>query len=214
MMKITIICPKCGKVINFPKLPDMESRLVTCPKCKYKGPFTKYKLVEDQDVGGGSVPPPVPGGNVSSGNGGTPPPPPVQKDPLSAQREQPISPPPQQVNLLPGQLRDESNGYVYELKIGRNVIGRQSNTSNADIQIPTDGDNRMSRSHLVINVSMVTNRGLVPVASLFKSEVNATYINGKKLSINDRVELKEGDTISLPGKTLRYEIPDMENTVM
>lgn len=224
-MKLLVKCPKCGNIVKFPKRPQMETYLVTCTKCKYKGPFPKFEVVGEipdseskkdikEQVKNEQKPPKVPEKET---------PPLVPHDNDNSNQPYKETPPPKPpidvdywpvLNILPGQLRDESTGYVYELKRGRNVVGRQSANSDADVQIPTGGDKHMSRKHLVISVSMVKDRGLVPVAELYKQEVNATYINGTRLSYGDRVELKDGDTIGLPGKSLKYEIPDTEETMM
>lgn len=227
------MCPSCRKAITMKRIDGIESCLITCPHCNYKGEFKKFPILEDKipdketppEIPGNKndVPPEIPGRNkdvppeIPKNLGKTPPPPPPP--PLTPGYP---PPPPEDVdgghstfNLSPGLLHDMSTGRNYELRRGRNVIGRQSDSSPATIQIPTNGDNHMSRDHLVIEVSMVPGKGLVAVASLSKAEVNSTYINGEIMTINSRVELKSGDSITMPGnRVLKYEIPDSEETVM
>ena len=170
--------------------PGIENRFVTCPVCKEKHPFKAYKVVagttqEETEYPGG-------GGHVS-GNEETE----IGKG----------------ENFTLGELRMENSGLpLYRLKVGRNIVGRKSPSSSADFQIPSSGEKRMSREHLVVEVKKVPGKGFVHYVSLYKEKVNATMINGVRLEYGDCVVLKDGDRLTLPEATLVFEIPDEEKT--
>ncbi len=114
-------------------------------------------------------------------------------------------------NNAPGRLSVVGMSLSYQLMPGRNVIGRKAGGSGAHFQIPCN-DRRMSREHLVIEVSKVPGGGFAHHASLFKERVNPTYIGGTRLEWGDKVELEGGCVIRLPGMDLRFDIPDEEGT--
>ena len=121
------------------------------------------------------------------------------------------------VNGVVGKLNiQDSSLSPFQLKMGRNVVGRKATTSKADIQIPIqiDGRSRTSREHLVIDVEKVSGKGIVHYLSLYpKEQINETRLNGEALSKVDRVVLKHGDKITLPEAVLVFELPDEEATV-
>ena len=51
-----------------------------------------------------------------------------------------------------GILKSTKSGQSFQLKLGKNVIGRKAANSSASIQIDTNGDKRMSREHIIIEV--------------------------------------------------------------
>ncbi|MCM1377070.1 MAG: hypothetical protein NC097_05805 [Clostridium sp.] len=105
-----------------------------------------------------------------------------------------------------GVLRD-TNGLVYPLQIGRNVIGRKAASSSASIQLDMGGLLRMGREHLNIDVSGNSFSGYVYTVSLVKEHCNYTAINGNELRFGDFVTLNSGERISLPDIDLTFEIP-------
>lgn len=100
----------------------------------------------------------------------------------------------------------------YQLKLGKNVVGRKANVSSADIQIPAGESRRMSREHVVIEVKTVEGRGLAHYISLYKEKLNPTFVGDEKLEYGDCLVLNQGDEIKLPDCTLIFEIPDEEGT--
>ena len=121
------------------------------------------------------------------------------------------------VNYVVGQLKIQGTEMSpSQLKMGRNVIGREAKSSTADIQIPqqSTGRSRMSREHLIIDVDKVVGKGIVHHLSLYKAGVNDTFLNNEKLEAPDRFILKDGDVIDLPEAKLVFEIPDEEGTVI
>jgi predicted Zn finger-like uncharacterized protein len=99
-------------------------------------------------------------------------------------------------------LHDENtNEQTHPLKLGKNVVGRGSESKPCDIMIDTD-DMRMSRNHSVIEVSIKPN-GQYEYLIYDCGSTNGTYINGdasKKLTQYDMVFLRDGDTIQM-GRT-------------
>lgn len=112
-----------------------------------------------------------------------------------------------------GRLVVPSLGMSFQLREGRNVVGRKAAQSTATIQIPFPvGQKRTSREHLVIDVKHVDGRGFVHYASLFKEKVNDTRIGAMPLDYGDSVVLRDKDIIRLPDVELRFEIPDEDGT--
>ncbi len=70
----------------------------------------------------------------------------------------------------------------------------------------------MSREHIVIEVKKLPVKGFVHYVSLYKEKVNKTSIGNEPLLYGDCVVLNHGDIIKLPDATLRFEIPDGEET--
>lgn len=114
-----------------------------------------------------------------------------------------------------GILRHLPYGHEYPLKCGRNVIGRKSETSKADIQLPLDDNLYISREHIVIDVVYNPLSGYQHLISLYKEKVNDTYLGKEKLTPGDQLILSDGLVITLPNDTqLRFEIPDGDKTQM
>lgn len=104
------------------------------------------------------------------------------------------------------------NGVSFQLKPGRNIIGRKGQNSDANFQIDTADKRSMSREHIVIEVKKLPVKGFVHYVSLYKEKVNKTSIGNEPLLYGDCVVLNHGDIIKLPDATLRFEIPDGEET--
>lgn len=90
---------------------------------------------------------------------------------------------------------------TYALKLGKNVVGRISESKPCDIMIETE-DLRMSRNHSVVEVNIKPN-GHYEYVLYDCGSTNGTYVNGdasRKLSSYDVVFLRDGDTIQM-GRT-------------
>lgn len=114
-------------------------------------------------------------------------------------------------NLIIGVLKNTFTKQTWQLKTGRNVIGRKASTNLADIVIPTE-DKRLSRDHIVIDVRETSTDGYVHLLSLAKERVNKTFVGETELEYGDCIKLKEGTVITLPGVKLIFEIPDNDIT--
>lgn len=208
---VRIRCPYCRKLLAVEKQPGIETKTVTCPVCKKRNPFIAFEKVEinqDRTI--------YPGQNrnmgqdsyseiifykTGGGNG-------AKQDSNSDETIK--------GNLFNGQIGKlvlvNDRNTVFKLSIGRNVLGRLSQSSHADIQIPTDDRNRMSREHLVIEVKEIPGKGFNHYVSLYKQKLNPTFISGEKLEFGDRVILKDNDIIELPDVKLKFIIPDIDKT--
>ena len=179
---IKVRCPNDGAVLTIVDQPGIERAFVTCPVCKRKMPFKRFKMIEDNvrnDVDDGDDQTRVAATEIGC------------------------------YHCL-GVLKDFSTGDSHKLKLGKNVIGREAADSSADIQLPCDNSRRMSREHLVIQVDGDNVEGYIFHASLYKEKVNATYVGDAKVEYGDSIILNDGDVIRLPDKTIVFEVPKLE----
>ena len=96
------------------------------------------------------------------------------------------------------------DGLRYELSVGKNVVGRCSRNSNANIQIQC-GDVYMSRSHANVNVVKISNGKLKCIMSNGNNK-NPIFINGVKLEKTDEVILSHDDEIKMGNTILRFAL--------
>ena len=97
------------------------------------------------------------------------------------------------------------NNVRYPLAIGRNTIGRKSSTPQATVQIDTNGNNTMSRSHAVIEMVRMGDMSIRAIISN-GSNKNPTFVSGVLLNGADKLILKNGAEIKMGNIILRYEI--------
>ncbi|MCH5311611.1 MAG: FHA domain-containing protein [Prevotella sp.] len=188
---IQIKCPFDGAVLSVKNQLGIESKHVTCPICKHKYPFTQFKRVI-QSLSNDDPDTEYPDDEHTSYRG--------EETELD------------QVNFTLGKLKLLGTGISYQLKPGRNVIGRKGTKSIANFQIDIAEKRTMSREHVVIDVKKVPLKGFVHYISLFKERVNKTYIGNNLLLYGDCIVLNHGDIIKLPDASLQFEIPDDEAT--
>lgn len=186
---IRIKCPSCGAVLTVRNTPGIEKKKVTCPICKKTHPFVDFTNASDPST----LRRPANKLNI----------------PDSVEESTKI----ETSNFSIGRLAIEGTSIKYQMKPGRNIVGRRSRNSIADFQIDTGEERSMSRQHLLVEVKKVPNRGFVHYMSLCRANVNPTTINGCPMTFGiDCVILHNGDVIKLPGATLRFEIPDEDAT--
>lgn len=195
---IQIKCPFDGAVLSVKNQPGIETKNVTCPICKHKYPFTQFRRV-DQTSSNDDPDTEYPVGeeektSYAYGN--------------KSSEETEIGSP----NFTLGKLKILGGSGTYQLKPGRNIIGRRGQKSEANFQIDTGEKRSMSREHIVIDVKKVPGKGFVHYISLFKEKVNKTYIGNEPLVYGDCIILAHGDVIKLPDANLKFEIPDEEAT--
>lgn len=195
---IQIKCPFDGAVLSVKNQPGIETKNVTCPICKHKYPFTQFRRV-NQTSSNDDPDTEYPGGeeektSYTYGN--------------KSSEETEIGSP----NFTLGKLKILGGSGSYQLKPGRNIIGRRGQKSEANFQIDTGEKRSMSREHIVIDVKKVPGKGFVHYISLFKEKVNKTYIGNEPLVYGDCIILAHGDVIKLPDANLKFEIPDEEAT--
>lgn len=191
---IQIKCPFDGALLSVKNQPGIETKNVTCPICKHTYPFSQFKRVVSnaaQNEPPTEYPDPETPTEIKTGNT-------VYGD----------------INLTIGTLTLPGTDITYQLKPGRNVIGRKATKSAADFQIPTGDKRSMSREHIVIEVKKVPGKGFVHCLSLYKEAVNETFVGSEPLVFGDCIVLGDGDIINLPDASLKFEIPDDERTEM
>lgn len=179
---IQIKCPWCNAVLSVRNQPGIENKYITCPVCKQKSPFSQFKR------------------NVVN----------TTNDDCTQYPGAQVSMP--QENYTIGRLVVQGSGISYDLKLGKNIIGRKASNSSANFQIEMGENRRMSREHIVVEVKKVLGRGISHFVSLFKEKVNQTEVGSEKLVYGDCLILKAGDVIKLPGVSLRFELPDDDAT--
>ena len=192
---IKIKCPYCGAVLSVKNQADIESKNVTCPICKQKSPFTDFKRIVDKMEDEHTQ---YPGGEEKTS---------YQKS------SDPGTDIGRRLNFTLGKLKVMPTGPSYQLKNGKNIIGRRASQSSADFQIATGENKRLSREHLVIEIKKVQGKGFVHYASLYKQKTNKTYIGTELLEYGDCIVLNDGDIIKLPDVNIKFEIPDEEGTI-
>lgn len=105
-------------------------------------------------------------------------------------------------------------GQSYELKEGRNSIGRSSSKHEADIEIPTD-DRSVSRVHCMLEaVKLKSGRVKVVISdlrSLEKISQKPTLVYDEPLAQEDQLVLEDGDTIEIGGQVLRFHQKPLES---
>ena len=183
METIRIRCPHCGACLIVRNVSGIEHKRLTCPVCKESS--SSFKRIEDNS----------------------------RAEEHTEYPDEPHTRINEEMNYTLGQLKVSLSGVpVFRLKIGKNLIGRKAANSIADFQIPITESKRLSREHLIIDVKKVPSKGLVHYASLYKQNSNVTFINGERLSYGDCIVLKHGDIFNLPDISVKFEIPDEEET--
>lgn len=104
----------------------------------------------------------------------------------------------------------QSTGDVFQLIRGVNILGRKSPQSKALIQIPNlSGTKKTSKEHLVIYADEKDGR-MNFTTTLYKAEVNPTFVGGEQLFYGQWRNLNSGDVINLPDETLIFEVDDLK----
>lgn len=193
---IQIKCPFCGAVLSVKNIPGIDRKNVTCPICKQTNRFINYKLIANNAEGGAKSPVNEVYDYKKSYESGS----------SEATQYGPM-------NFTIGKLKLLGSDISYQLKPGKNEVGRKSRNSTVDFQIDTGESRRMSRNHLVIEVVKENYKGYVHYISLSKENVNPTTVNGNPMCYGvDKVILNNGAIIKLPDADLKFIIPDEEAT--
>lgn len=191
MELIKIGCPNCGNVLGVKNISGIETKYVTCPICHFKAAFINFKRI---------------GTPISSDDRTKYP-----DDKITGYNNS-LSTSNSGVNNVVGSLKVLNTGQVYQLKPGVNIVGRMAQGSEATIALP-NVSKKISRNHLVIEVNNVPGKGMVHYVSLCKSLVNLTSVGNSVLEFGDKIILNNGDIIHLPDVEIRFELPDLEQTV-
>lgn len=191
---IKIKCPNCGAVLAVKMQSGIENKKVTCPVCNESALFKDYKKVTPKINSDDTQ---YPGSSEESTD--------YKEDTELGGIKS---------NNITGHLKAISGTTgVFQVNLGRNVIGRKASSSKANIKIPVSSEkNRLSREHIVIDVKNVPGKGLVHYLSLYKERLNDTFLNKVKIEYGDCLVLNHGDVLELPDVRLRFEIPDEDMT--
>ena len=195
---IKLKCPLDGIVLTIKNEPGIEKRVLTCPVCKRKYPFSQFRMDAQK-------PAPAAGPSAESAGGAKPTGGVCLHD--ADDNTDLVS-----VNFTLGKVVIPGTVIAYQLMPGRTIIGRKSASSTANFQIDTAGKKGMSREHLLIEVTKEPGKGFVHSLSLFKKQTNTTYVNNQPLAYGDSVVLSHGDVIQMPDAVLQFEVPDDEGT--
>lgn len=193
---LQIKCPFCGAVLSVKNQAGIATKTVTCPVCKKKNGFLDFIQINYNNPSVSNLP--------------------RYENREYTQYADSINyehTPLTQPNYSIGELTNMENGEKYKLKPGKNIIGRKALKSVADIQIDTMGKRMLSREHILLEIKNVPTKGFVHYLSLFKENVNKTFINNEPLIFGDCMVLNDGDIVMLPDATLKFEIPDSEETL-
>ncbi len=177
-----IRCPLCSSILRVKLVGDLSNKKLTCPTCKSSMLLDKFILLQTNERKERTEYNDI--NNV---------------EPKKTRCEEHKS-----SKSILGKLKLGSCNMEFKLKDGRNIIGRQASSSSASIQIPTNNSLRMSREHLIINVQE-TAMGYQYVVSLYKENVNATFVNNELLEFGDSIILKDQDIIKLPDISITFE---------
>lgn len=112
---------------------------------------------------------------------------------------------------VPGYLNWQ--GHLYELREGKNTVGRNSSKHEALIEFSTD-DKSMSRTHCLIEVVRTTDGRMKAVLSDIRTSEKIdkmpTKVGNLPLAIEDRIVLADGDLIQMGQQKIRFNQKNIE----
>ncbi len=173
-----ICCNSCGITLDVPQRNGEPYRDIHCPNCNHQQRVTFGDSLPDEK-----------GKTVYGGMQG------ITRQNCSDDNA--LTQLPQAVSEHPGALLFKDK--KYPLRLGRNLVGRESKTSNADVQIPTN-DYQMSREHAVINIKRIADGSIRTLIRNYKDNL-VTIVNDLQLETDDEVVLTNGTHLKM-GHTL------------
>jgi DNA-directed RNA polymerase subunit RPC12/RpoP len=179
-MNKLVKCDSCGLTLNVPQKNNDLVRIIRCPNCSHQLRVEFGSQPEDSGktvYGGGKT---TNRQSRASEDGAT----------VYAQKK----------NISKGMLR--CDGKLYPLHIGKNVVGRKSPSSEADVQIDSI-DRHISRQHAIIKITRVADGSLRALISCTKDRLT-TIVGGQSLSVGDEAILTNGITLTLGQTSLVY----------
>ena len=174
-------CSSCGITLEVPQRNGEQIRVFHCPNCSHQLRVTFGDPQPDaqaETVYGG-----MQGVNIEE---------PSDDENLTVF--------PKAKSEKPGTLHCGTE--IYSLHLGRNLVGRKSKSSNADVQIPTD-DLEMSREHVIINIMKISDGRIKALVRNYKKNV-VTSVNGIALEIDDEVVLTDRADLKLGNTSITY----------
>jgi len=184
-------CPnkQCGKVLSFKAFPNYKEARITCPFCEYQAKIKEFMSFVPKK----SAQKTPQQHEQSRANAPMPPMPPAQPAPCRTPMQQPMGPAQQPQKPMASAAVDDptvtisdlkvfiqciDNKMKFELKPGKNIIGRTSAQPKATILFP-DPEKYLSRNHASITV-MHTPQG-IEIRLVDNGSVNGTFVQGKRL---------------------------------
>ena len=190
--KVSYICPRCGETLTFDECyVDLVGNIdLVCPVCKQT--FKGHELKKPESVV-------------------------VLKPQVSDRRpadKQQRKPQFEVVRLIIVEnYIDEAGtpggkGDSYEISTAKTVIGRRSASSKADVQIPSN--RYMSRQHAAITKEKEGYR------IRWVGSTNPLLVNGKAVTDESGIELKDGDKITMGQCVAKWEcrLIDKDRSIM
>lgn len=196
--QIKIECPSCHTRLSVGYFEGIEAKSFACPKCHKVHKFTEYASQESNEQESDETDL----RNVIRQKGQS-----KAATGKYAEEENDTTHFEKNHCMQIGNLRDALSGTVFQLKKGRNVIGRKASSSTADIQI-TDSSCTMSREHFYIDV-LVQSGKVLHIMSVCPKAINATMLDNTVLGTADKLMLHNGSLITIAsGKVhLVFNIP-------
>jgi hypothetical protein len=112
---------------------------------------------------------------------------------------------------VPGYLTWQ--GQIFELKEGKNTLGRSSSKHESLIEFPTD-DKSMSRVHCLIEVVIIQDGRVKAIFSDIRTSEKIdklpTKVGNLALAIEDRIVLTDGDLLQIGHQTIRFNQKSIE----
>jgi pSer/pThr/pTyr-binding forkhead associated (FHA) protein len=224
MLKITCNNPVCGSSFFFNEEKNPSAKKVMCPKCKNVQTLqANIAPPQEEDFGWLKS---DDGPHIASA--------PVMRQeivqeqrqsnefenfaPPKATKDAPVTPPRKPQRAAAGMREDEigwliihdenTDSYTFDLRKGINRIGRNSDTTDQDVNIRIKTQDRfMSRHHCDIEVRWKSGKNVYEYVlsdkayQRKKASANGTFVNaGRQLSPRDEILLNDGDTIQV-GRT-------------
>ena len=182
-MEKLVVCKSCGITLKVPQRNGEPFRDIRCPNCSHKQRVDFGDSLPNDDDGGRTI--------YSGG---------VHSEEKPSSGEEGSTKLSESNTARCGFLR--CDGQIYALRHGRNVIGRGSSTSDANVQIKTD-DLLMSRKHSIINMTRLADGSLKALISNFMNK-HATYVGGLEMKDGDEIILTDGISLKMGDTTLEY----------
>ena len=176
-----IICSSCGITLEVPQRNGEPFRVFHCPNCSHQLRATFSH--------------PQPDVYAETAYGGSKPTNSHDKKDEEASTEY-LHPKSERL----GAIRCETE--TYPLHLGRNLVGRKSKSSNADVQIPVN-DQQMSREHAIISITRIADGSIKALIRNAKEYVT-TIADGILLEADDVVVLTNGANLMLGQTPMTY----------
>lgn len=202
------ICPVCKGSVRIKNEPGIEQRKIRCSHCGEIAP--SFMFMSANASSGDSKKTQYPdeigqfGGNADDGKtqvnlGGGGAKSIGSNDPRKQMYGEFFSPTPIRQTPL-AHIKASTCKQPLPLRLGENIIGRESNDSDVNIQFPEIGEHKhISRRHLKLEVKKMADNTYQYIVSLYKEGVNKTWVNDTLLMYGDKIIMQINDVIRLSG---------------